>query len=148
MTHSRKYAGCIQKPYDSSSEEHRAHKTVQGTAAAMRRWTFCGDGHLPESSIRVTMRHLQEIPPDYKPHVETHYHDADKLYILLPDGDSNLEARVVLDGEEYTVLSPVTIFIPKGLPHSYRPLKGRGILLMILNVPCSEHYNNHTFSVA
>jgi len=146
MNATQRYAHCIQEPRDSTGENHSGHITDRNMGKTMPRWTMCGDGLLPESPIRVSIRQIADIEPGYTPHVESHCHDVDKLYILLSGGDEALSAVVVLDDEEYSVRSPVTIYVPKGVPHRYYPTGGRGTLIMIMNMSCRENYNDHTYS--
>ena len=145
METTQRYAYCIQEPRDSTGENHSGHITHRTMDRTMPRWTMCGDGLLPESPIRVSVRQISDIEPGHTPHVESHCHDVDKLYIFLSHGAEQLTASVFLDYEEYTVRSPVTIYIPKGVPHRYYPTGGRGTLIMIMNMSCRENYNDHTY---
>jgi hypothetical protein len=142
----RKYEYCIKKPLDSTRDHHQSHHTKAHHDAAMPRWSFCGDGYFTESPIRVVVRQIKSVPPDYEPHIDLHTHDVDELYIFVSEEDGGLEAEVALGDEVYTVTSPVTIFLPKDVPHRYAVKKGHGFLFTIMDLPCKEHYNQHTFS--
>ena len=141
----KKFAHCVKQARSSTQEVHTGHRTRADHADTMPRWTFCGDGHLPEAPIRVSGRQIKQIPVDYEPHVEHHVHDADKLYIIVSEGEDGFEAEFTLGDEVYNVKSPATILVPKNVPHTYIPKKGHGFLFMILDIPAKENYNKHTF---
>ena len=141
----KKYEYCIKKPFDSTGDHHHAHHTKGHHVEAMPRWSFCGDGYFTESPIRVVVRQIKSIPSDYEPHIDLHTHDVDELYIFISEEDGGLEAEVALGDEVYNVTSPVTVFLPKGVPHSYIAKKGHGFLFTIMEMSCKEMYNKHTF---
>ena len=139
------YAYCIKKPYDSTSEHHEAHSTKKHHDQLMPRWSFCGDGYFPEAPVRVVVRQIKSVPEDYDPHIELHTHDIDELYIFVSEEEEGLEVVVTLGDEVYPIKSNVTVLLPKGVPHKYAAKKGHGFLFTIVPIPCSEHYNEHTF---
>jgi len=141
----KKYEYCIKKPYDSTSEHHEAHHTKSHHDDAMPRWSFTGDGHFTEAPVRVVVRQIRRIPDDYAPHIEMHTHDVDELYIFVSEEEDGLEAEVVLGDEIYHVTSPVTVLLPKGVPHRYAAKRGHGFLFTIVPISCDVHYNEHTF---
>jgi len=61
-----------------------------------------------------------ENGPDY---VEPHVHDFSQAYIFPEEG---LTYEVELDGEKYVKDSPGTVFIPAGVKHTIRMIKGKG----------------------
>jgi mannose-6-phosphate isomerase-like protein (cupin superfamily) len=140
-----KYKYCIKKPYDSTSEYHEAHHTKKHHDEAMPRLSFCGDGYFPESPVRVVVRQIKSVPADYEPHIDLHTHDVDELYVFVSEEKDGLEAEVGLGDEVYSVRSPVTVLLPKGVPHRYSAKKGHGFLFTITPISCADHYNKHTF---
>jgi hypothetical protein len=145
----KKYAHLFQKPLDTTDDSHRGHKaTPPHLHTVMPRWTFCGDGHLPESPIRIVARQIKEVPADYRPHVELLTHDVDTLYVFVSEEDGGLEAEVTIADEVYPVSSPMTVLLPKNVPHRYVPIKGHGFVFVILDLSCSADYNAHTFPVS
>lgn len=142
----KKYEYCFRAPLDTTRDHHRAHKaTPEHLHQVMPRLTFCGDGHLPESPIRIVVRQIKEIPPDYEPHVELLTHDVDTLYVFISEEEGGLEAEVTLEDEVYQVVSPMTVLLPKNVPHRYVPIRGHGFVFVILDLPCDADYNTHTF---
>ncbi len=144
----KKYEYCFKAPLDTTLDHHRAHKaTPEHLHQVMPRLTFCGDGHLPESPIRIVARQIKAIPPDYEPHVELLTHDVDTLYVFVSEEEGGLEAEVTLEDEVYQVASPMTVLLPKNVPHRYVPIRGHGFVFVILDLPCDADYNAHTFPV-
>ena len=141
----KKFEYCVKKPYDSTGDHYEAHHTKKHHDAAMPRWSFCGDGYFPESPVRVIVRQIRTIPPDYDPHIDLHTHDRDELYIFVSEEEDGFEAEVQLGDEIYQVKSPVTILLPKDVPHRYAAKKGHGFLFTISPISCAEHYDEHTF---
>jgi hypothetical protein len=141
----KKYEYCVRKPYNSTAEHHEAHHTKKHHDDAMPRWSFCGDGYFPESPVRVVVRQIKSVPADYVPHIDMHTHDIDELYVFVSEEEGGLEAEVKLGDETYQVKSPVTILLPKGVPHCYWAKKGHGFLFTIVPFSCADHYNKHTF---
>lgn len=125
----KKFEYCVKKPYDSTGDHYEAHHTKKHHDAAMPRWSFCGDGYFPESPVRVIVRQIRTIPPDYDPHIDLHTHDRDELYIFVSEEEDGFEAEVQLGDEIYQVKSPVTILLPKDVPHRYAAKKGHGFCL-------------------
>ena len=139
------YEHCIKKPLNATRDHHHAHHWKSHHDDVMPRWKFCADGYFPESPIRVNVRQIKSIPSDYEPHVELHTHDIDELYIFISEEEGGLEAEITMDEEAYTVTSPVTVLLPKGVPHCYALKKGHGFVFVIMPLSCKEHYNQHTF---
>jgi hypothetical protein len=143
----KKYGYCFKKPIDSTKDFHQGHlPTKDHHHGIMPRLTFCGDGHLPESPIRIVARQIMEVPIDYEPHMELVTHDADTLYVFVSEEEGGLEAEVTLGDEIYQVTSPVTVLLPKNDPHRYVPKRGHGFVFVIINFSCDIDYNKHTFS--
>ncbi|MCA8951163.1 MAG: 2-isopropylmalate synthase, partial [Planctomycetes bacterium] len=62
-------------------------------------------------------------------HVDSHRHDADSWFVFLGDqpGLAGLAVEVTLGERRFTVSSPASVFIPAGMPHSYRFVAGSGL---------------------
>ena len=60
--------------------------------------------------------------------VEPHIHEVSQMYIILGD----LTAEVSLDGERHELTAPACVFIPAGMMHTIRMLKGSGYFLGIM----------------
>jgi len=143
----KKYEYCFKKPLDTTKDFHRGHRSTKDHhQQLMPRLTFCGDGHLPESPIRIVARQIKVVPSDYEPHMELVTHDVDTLYLFVSEEEGGLEAEVALGDEVYQVTSPMTVLLPKDVPHRYVPKKGHGFVFVILDLSCDVDYNKHTFT--
>lgn len=100
-----------------------------------------------DSPIYIAVRRVARVLPQQPEYVEWHKHTADSLYLFLGDGEGlrGLHAVVRLGCEERTIESPMTVFIPKGMPHSYKLTQGTGTYMSIL---LSGDYNACTLSAA
>ena len=75
------------------------------------------------------IREVKQVPPpDFKAHVEPHKHRVSSLYGVIGE----LTIEVTLDGEKHEVSGPGSVFIPSGVVHTVRYLKGHGYLIAIL----------------
>ncbi|CAM4050392.1 AMP-binding protein [Serratia silvae] len=61
-------------------------------------------------------------------HVDSHIHNCDSVFLFLGDGQdyAGLEVEVDLGGEIRRLHSPSSVFIPAGVAHSYRFIRGCG----------------------
>lgn len=71
---------------------------------------------------------LEEPPPA---HVEVHVHKVDSLFLFIghEPGLKGLTVEVSLGDIVKTLDSPASVFIPAGVAHTYRILKGRGVFV-------------------
>ena len=83
---------------------------------------------VPEADICISVREVNQVPPDYKPHLEPHKHEVSKVYAVMGD----LTVEFMLEGEKREVKAPAALFIPAGMTHSWCPLRGSGSLLVVL----------------
>lgn len=74
-------------------------------------------------------------------YVETHEHNVDSLWIFIGN-ESDLKGLTVEvclgDTAPTQIESPVVVWIPKGVKHSYSPLRGSGIFI---NIVLASDYN-------
>lgn len=83
---------------------------------------------IPESDLVVHVSEVKKVPPGFKPYVAPHKHEVSSFYGLIGD----LTVEVLLDEEKNEVTGPASIFIPPGVMHSIRPLRGKGYMIIIL----------------
>lgn len=97
-----------------------------------------------ETPLYIAIRCVKNVKRDQPEYVDWHIHSADSLYLFIGDDDEleGLRAVVRIEDEERAIESPMTVFIPKGLRHSYRMTGGSGIYVSIL---LNGDYNGHTF---
>ncbi len=75
----------------------------------------------------------QERPISYK-----HYHDQSEVYLYISKpGDAEIE--VTLGDETYTATTPCSVYIPKGVRHTYRYLRIDGPLTVVAVVQNGEY---------
>jgi len=91
-------------------------------------YTYMDSSLVPEADMRFSLRHIKNVPPDFKPYVEAHKHEVSQLYVFIGD----LTYEVILEDERHEVTGPATIFIPAGMPHSLCPLRGSGYTVTVV----------------
>ena len=89
---------------------------------------YLDDSLVPGADLVVHVSEVKRVPPDFKPYVAPHRHEVSSFYGLVGD----LTVEVLLDDEKREVTGPASIFIPPGLKHSIRPLRGKGHMIIIL----------------
>lgn len=94
-----------------------------------------------DSDLYVMVRTAEDVMSNQPEYVESHAHNVSSVYIFLGNNGEleGLKAEVILNGETYIVSSPATIFIPKGIVHSYRLIEGTGYFTHIV---LSGDYND------
>jgi 2-isopropylmalate synthase len=97
----------------------------------------------PDSPIYIAVRRANNVPETQPEYIDRHQHTVDSLYMFMGDdeGMKGLHAVVRLADEERKIESPMTVFIPKGVAHSYRLTKGSGTYISIL---LTGNYNAST----
>ena len=91
--------------------------------------TYMDKSLVPEADIRIGVGQVKEVPPDgFKPHIEPHKHKVSQVYAIVGD----LTVEVTLDGEKHEVTGPAGIFIPAGMTHCFRLLRGSGYTVVVL----------------
>ena len=91
-------------------------------------YNYMGNSLVPEADIYAGARYVQQVPADLKPYVEPHKHPVSKAYTIVGD----LTVEVVLDGERHEVTGPAGVFVPAGMMHTIRMLRGSGYLMVIM----------------
>ena len=142
-----KYEYCVKPAINTSKEKHIAHHMRSEHDEMMPRWTFCGDGYLPESPIRIIARQIKSVPSDYEGHMGLLTHDTDTLYVVVSEEEGGLEVEVEIGNEVYFVKSPGTVLLPKDVPHRFIPKKGHGFVFIIIDMSCREMHADHTVAV-
>ncbi|MBI3968745.1 MAG: hypothetical protein HY329_24175 [Chloroflexi bacterium] len=133
----RRYAHLIVKP--RALNELAMHKPTEVGPL----FNYLGSELLADANIRINVRQVERVPEGAPSHVDRHVHDVDKCYVLLSDQPGTLEVEVTLGDEQYNAVSPATVYVPKGLPHTIWVKKGPGTFLNIL--PAGGTYAEHVF---
>jgi hypothetical protein len=139
----RKFKKYISRGKDTTEKPLTSHKPIDAELGPV--YTLLGEEVMPDSAIRVTVRHFlgRKSNAGYPDYVDPHIHDVNQSYILLSEQPGNLEAVVTMGEEKYTLKSPAAAFIPAGVIHSIKVSKGHGFLISIM--PMEGNYNEHTF---
>ena len=97
-----------------------------------------------ESPVYIAIRRVENVSFDQPEYIDWHTHDVDSLFLFLGDGEGlrGLHGLVRLGSNEKEIESPMTVFIPNGVSHSYKLTKGRGTFISIL---LDGNYNASTF---
>lgn len=89
-------------------------------------YNFMEDCLVPGADICIHVREVKHVPPDYQSHVAPHKHEVSSVYSIIGD----LTMEITLGEEKHLVTGPASVFIPEGMSHAVRPLKGTGYLVM------------------
>ncbi|MCL4456320.1 MAG: hypothetical protein M1147_03770 [Nitrospirae bacterium] len=120
----KRFAENIIKPEIRRTSELPFHNDL----APGKRRVFLEKRLFSDSDLYAMVRTAKDVTPDQPDYVDAHAHNVSSVYIFLGNNEEleGLKAEVVLDGEVYIVPSPATVFIPKGVMHSYRLIEGSG----------------------
>lgn len=83
---------------------------------------------VPEAKAWACYMFIKEITREMIDLMDTvgkateHRDDFDELYLMIGDMDA-ITFEVMLGDEFYEVATPASVYLPKGLPHSIRPIK-------------------------
>ncbi len=91
-------------------------------------YNYMDQSLVPEADMVIHIREIKHVPPGFKPYVEPHQHEVSSLYGIVGE----LTVEVTLDNEKHEVTGPTSIFIPPGMMHSIRPLRGKGQMIIML----------------
>lgn len=112
------------KPREKAIPYHDDNRAAREIGAAS---VYMDNSLVPEADVRVSVRGIKQVPPDYKAHVAPHKHEVSQVYGVIGD----LTVEFVLEGERREVTGPASIFIPAGMMHSCRPVRGSGYSLTV-----------------
>ena len=91
-------------------------------------YNYMDQSLVPEADIVVHLTEVRQVPSDFSPYVEPHQHEVSSFYGIVGE----LTVEVTLDGERHEVTGPASVFIPPGVMHSIRPLRGKGQMIIVL----------------
>jgi 2-isopropylmalate synthase len=126
------------RPFPRDAAELRYHRTGVGD-----RWVLV-DTRIDPAAQAYLMKRTVARPdtatePD--PHVDLHVHHCPSALVFLGDGPDNggFACEVAYGAETRLVTSPATVWIPAGVPHSFRIVSGGG---EVLNLVLTGEYNS------
>jgi len=109
-------------------EELPYHDMAKARAELGSSYDYMSNSLLPEADINVGIDHIKQVPVDFKSHIEPHKHPMSEVYAIIGD----LTVEVILDGERHEVSGPAGVFIPAGMIHTMRPLRGSGYFAAVM----------------
>lgn len=91
------------------------------------RYVLVDKDNFPKTRIYSMVRTVKGLT-SAKKHLEDHIHDVDSVMTFIGDDDdlSGLQIEVHLDDEIQVVESPFSVYVPGGLRHGYKFVKGSG----------------------
>ena len=99
------------------------------------RFVLVNQDRLPESDLYVIERRVDAaVTPEQEAYVDLHRHNCTTFYVFrgaeaTPD---SLQVEVQLGEEVRVVQSPCQVFIPAGLPHTLRIVRGPGSFIHVV----------------
>ncbi len=108
--------------FSQSAEVLKKHTKGPGT-----RYVFCDHENNPDGQVYVIVRVVNDVD-NPKQHVEDHFHEVDSLWLFegIENDLTGLQVEVKLGDEVYVLDSPASVYIPAGMMHNYRFIKGSG----------------------
>jgi len=122
------YDKYIVKPFDWEDRDLVFHST-NGLGELGPLIAFLNREMVEGADINIFVHHIEvkgDEGPDY---VDVHTHDVSQAYVFPEPG---LTFEVILGEETHQAESPATVYIPAGLKHNLKILKGKGIEVCIL----------------
>ncbi len=98
--------------------------------APIKRLSMLSKKLIPKSSTHIAVHFVNSKKkiPEYS---VLHKHSHDEINLILSER-GKITYEIQLEDEVYTVTSPSTVFIPKGVRHTARVISGKGIFVCII----------------
>jgi len=101
------------------------------TNVPIKRLSMLSKKLVPTSNTHVAIHIVDYKHKNLSAYSFLHKHNADEINLIISE-NNKLKYEIQLDDEIYKVLSPSTVFIPKGIKHKARFLSGKGIFVCII----------------
>jgi len=101
------------------------------TNVPIKRLSMLSKKLVPTSNTHVAIHIVDYKHKNLSEYSFLHKHNADEINLIISESNK-LKYEIQLDDEIYKVLSPSTVFIPKGVKHKARFLSGKGIFVCII----------------
>jgi 2-isopropylmalate synthase len=109
-----------------------------------RRFVLVDKKNNPESKLYAVTRAVVDVDTPYEPAtVRAHTVDAVMIFMGFGERLEGLRAEVTLNGEKFAVDSPASVYVPAGVNHLYKILRGSGTYTKIVLAPGGD-YNDVT----
>jgi 2-isopropylmalate synthase len=113
-------------------QAHLAHHVESALPPAYGpRLLHLSGGVVPGADLFITSRSVTKLAEPAEPNVLPHRHTVSQTYLFFSPDDS-LELEVELEGRRSHVRAPASVFIPAGVEHALRILRGTGTVLSIV----------------
>jgi hypothetical protein len=119
------------RPRVSQQIPHHDSSEMDGIGKNM---VLLDDKSYPNAGIRITTRQVKGVTEEPSDYVELHTHEVDQVFVFFGEAENehSLEVEFILDDEVYRIRSPVTVFVPKGTPHTQKVIRGSGRYITLL----------------
>jgi 2-isopropylmalate synthase len=86
---------------------------------------------VPDCRQYCIVREISEVKEEVPSHVDPHRHMCDSLFLFIGKKErlTGLTVEVQLGNATFHVTSPASVFIPAGVEHTYRILRGEGLYI-------------------
>lgn len=113
------------------------------------RFLLCDRSLFKDSRFYMALRLFNEINniKEEKQHVLNHKHKVDSYWFFGGNKKDlkGLKIKIVIGGVEKILESPISVYIPRNIPHYYIPIKGSGFYLNLV-LTGKKKYNDVTIS--
>lgn len=116
-----KFAQYIQEMTEENLDSIPFHNNSEGIERIIAK-------NFPQHMAVHRIKNINDMPSKY---VKEHQHEAVEINLILGEKDE-LEYRIQLGNEVYTVRSPSAIWIPSNVPHSANVNKGSGYFVCLI----------------
>ncbi len=126
-----KYEKNFVKPRVSEDIPHHDSSTMGQIGANI---VLLDSKSFEDADVRITTRQVKNVPKEVPDYVELHTHEVDQIFVFFgePDNEESLEVQFVFEDETYNIASPMTVYVPKGVPHTQKVVGGSGRYITIL----------------
>ncbi len=121
-----RYRKFIKKGVRESFSKIPSHRNVP-----IKRLSMLSKKLVPTSNTHVAIHFVDYKHKKLSEYSFLHKHNADEINLIISESNK-LKYEIQLDDEIYKVLSPSTVFIPKGVKHKAKFLSGKGIFVCII----------------
>ena len=96
------------------------------------RLMLMSDDLISNADLFITSRKIDQLSEPAEPNVLPHKHTVSQTYLVFGSDDEQLDIEINLDGKPIKFQSPASVFIPAGMMHSIRVLRGSGTLISVV----------------
>jgi quercetin dioxygenase-like cupin family protein len=122
-----KYEKYVIKPFEEKKDLPWHNKGKMETMGPLI--AFLNKHIVPEADLNIYVHHMKVKEGEAPDYVNMHSHDVSQAYVFPEEG---LTFEVTLNDEKYVEDSPACVFIPPGIVHNLKILKGEGVEVCIL----------------